>query len=186
MIWCFVRLKSLHFVVLVLLIFHQKKCMINDHTLLNLQGLTGIVISITTFSHTHWTVGSHTDALFKLIPRHLQMSRTQKNKATAHHLGLLKARLAKLRRELITPKGGSGGGAGDGQTLVFKYCMAKELKQDYCYFKAFTCPGNHHGDCVIWVPVSFSLSFRLWCSKNRGCPCWVCGVPFSGKVYPAE
>jgi ribosome-interacting GTPase 1 len=37
------------------------------------------------------------------------MARTQKNKATAGHLGLLKAKLAKLRRELITPKGGSGG-----------------------------------------------------------------------------
>jgi len=43
----------------------------------------------------------------------LQMARTQKNKATAHHLGLLKARLAKLRRELITPKGG-GGATGEG------------------------------------------------------------------------
>jgi ribosome-interacting GTPase 1 len=43
----------------------------------------------------------------------LQMARTQKNKATAGHLGLLKARLAKLRRELITPKGG-GGGTGEG------------------------------------------------------------------------
>jgi hypothetical protein len=41
------------------------------------------------------------------------MARTQKNKATAGHLGLLKARLAKFRRELITPKGG-GGGPGDG------------------------------------------------------------------------
>lgn len=41
------------------------------------------------------------------------MARTQKNKATAGHLGLLKARLAKLRRELITPKGG-GGGTGEG------------------------------------------------------------------------
>lgn len=44
------------------------------------------------------------------------MARTQKNKATAGHLGLLKARLAKLRRELITPKGG-GGGTGEGNTL---------------------------------------------------------------------
>ena len=41
------------------------------------------------------------------------MTRTQKNKATMGHLGLLKARLAKLRRELIEPKGG-GGGAGEG------------------------------------------------------------------------
>lgn len=40
------------------------------------------------------------------------MARTQRNKATAYHLGVLKARLAKLRRELITPKG--GGGAGEG------------------------------------------------------------------------
>lgn len=45
----------------------------------------------------------HDDFLF-------QMARTQKNKATSGHLGLLKAKLAKLRRELITPKGGGGGG----------------------------------------------------------------------------
>ncbi|KAK2169140.1 hypothetical protein LSH36_12g19019 [Paralvinella palmiformis] len=42
-----------------------------------------------------------------------EMARTQKNKATMGHLGLLKARLAKLKRELIEPKGG-GGGAGEG------------------------------------------------------------------------
>ena len=42
-----------------------------------------------------------------------EMARTQKNKATAHHLGILKAKLAKLRRELITPKT-SGGPAADG------------------------------------------------------------------------
>lgn len=43
-----------------------------------------------------------------------EMARTQRNKATMSHLGLLKARLAKLRRELIEPKGGGGGGAGEG------------------------------------------------------------------------
>uniref|UniRef100_A0A8C0BMF8 Developmentally-regulated GTP-binding protein 1 n=1 Tax=Buteo japonicus TaxID=224669 RepID=A0A8C0BMF8_9AVES len=48
------------------------------------------------------------------ISADVEMARTQKNKATAHHLGLLKARLAKLRRELITPKGGGGGGPGEG------------------------------------------------------------------------
>ncbi|XP_028400366.1 developmentally-regulated GTP-binding protein 1-like isoform X2 [Dendronephthya gigantea] len=43
-----------------------------------------------------------------------EMAKTQRNKATANHLGLLKARLAKLRRELITPKGSGGGPAGEG------------------------------------------------------------------------
>ena len=42
------------------------------------------------------------------------MARTQKNKATAYHLGLLKAKLAKYRRELLTPSGKGGGGAGEG------------------------------------------------------------------------
>eukprot|EP00010_Vexillifera_abyssalis_P004071 CAMPEP_0201553902 /NCGR_PEP_ID=MMETSP0173_2-20130828/35117_1 /ASSEMBLY_ACC=CAM_ASM_000268 /TAXON_ID=218659 /ORGANISM="Vexillifera sp., Strain DIVA3 564/2" /LENGTH=368 /DNA_ID=CAMNT_0047964937 /DNA_START=20 /DNA_END=1126 /DNA_ORIENTATION=+ len=42
-----------------------------------------------------------------------EMARTQKNKATNQHLGLLKAKLAKLRRDLLEPKGG-GGGAGEG------------------------------------------------------------------------
>ncbi|OSX69446.1 hypothetical protein BU14_1510s0003 [Porphyra umbilicalis] len=42
-----------------------------------------------------------------------EMAKTQKNKATANHLGLLKAKLAKLRRELIAPpKSGGGGGEG--------------------------------------------------------------------------
>ena len=36
------------------------------------------------------------------------MNKTQKNKATAKHIGLLKAQLAKLRRELIEPKSGGG------------------------------------------------------------------------------
>lgn len=43
-----------------------------------------------------------------------EMARTQKNKATAQHLGLLKAKLAKLKRELIAPPKGGGGAAGEG------------------------------------------------------------------------
>ncbi|KAG5648695.1 GTP-binding protein rbg1 [Asterophora parasitica] len=41
-----------------------------------------------------------------------EMNKTQKNKATSYHLGQLKAKLAKLRRELISPSTGSGGGGG--------------------------------------------------------------------------
>ncbi|KAI5847743.1 P-loop containing nucleoside triphosphate hydrolase protein [Morchella snyderi] len=42
-----------------------------------------------------------------------EMAKTQKNKATSFHLGQLKAKLAKLRKELVTPSSG-GGGAGVG------------------------------------------------------------------------
>ncbi|KAI0677434.1 developmentally regulated GTP binding protein 1 [Trametes maxima] len=43
-----------------------------------------------------------------------EMARTQKNKATSYHLGQLKAKLAKLRRDLLGPSGGGGGGGGVG------------------------------------------------------------------------
>ena len=49
--------------------------------------------------------------LEKIADIESEMARTQKNKATAGHLGMLKAKLAKLRRELITPK--SQGGASE-------------------------------------------------------------------------
>lgn len=42
------------------------------------------------------------------------MAKTQKNKATSFHLGQLKAKLAKLKRELLTPTTSGGGGAGAG------------------------------------------------------------------------
>jgi len=38
-----------------------------------------------------------------------EMARTQKNKATEHHLGLLKAKLSQLRKQLLEPAPGSGG-----------------------------------------------------------------------------
>ena len=44
------------------------------------------------------------------------MARTQKNKATSGHLGMLKAKLAKLRRDLLEPKGG-GGAKGEGWNM---------------------------------------------------------------------
>ncbi|XP_037662246.1 developmentally-regulated GTP-binding protein 1-like [Choloepus didactylus] len=50
--------------------------------------------------------------LAKIAETEAEMAQAQKNKATTHHLGLLKARLAELRQELITPKGGGGGGEG--------------------------------------------------------------------------
>ena len=44
-----------------------------------------------------------------------EMARTQKNKATNQHMGLLKAKIAKLKRQLVDgPAGGGGGGKGDG------------------------------------------------------------------------
>jgi len=52
--------------------------------------------------------------LQKIADIESEMARTQKNKATSAHLGLLKAKLAKLRREIIEPKSGGGGGKGEG------------------------------------------------------------------------
>jgi len=52
--------------------------------------------------------------LQKIAEIESEMARTQKNKATSHHLGTLKAKLAKLRRELIEPKGGGAAKPGEG------------------------------------------------------------------------
>lgn len=48
--------------------------------------------------------------LQKIAEIEAEMARTQKNKATNAHLGILKAKLAKLRREILAPKSKSGGG----------------------------------------------------------------------------
>ncbi|KAK3083773.1 hypothetical protein FSP39_002921 [Pinctada imbricata] len=80
------------------------------------------------------------------------MARTQKNKATSGHLGLLKARLAKLRRELIEPKGG-GGGSGEGFDVaktgdarigfVDKWCILSACV--LCPFQLLDLPGIIEG-----------------------------------------
>ena len=41
--------------------------------------------------------------LEKIKEIELEMTRTQKNKATEYHLGLLKAKLAKYRTQLLEP-----------------------------------------------------------------------------------
>ncbi|MCJ1285155.1 Ribosome-interacting GTPase 2 [Xylographa opegraphella] len=43
-----------------------------------------------------------------------EMKRTQKNKATEYHLGLLKGKLARLRAQLLEPAPGAGSGGGAG------------------------------------------------------------------------
>ncbi|KAJ9665049.1 Ribosome-interacting GTPase 2 [Coniosporium apollinis] len=43
-----------------------------------------------------------------------EMARTQKNKATEYHLGLLKGKLARLRAQLLEPAPGAGSGGGAG------------------------------------------------------------------------
>ena len=43
-----------------------------------------------------------------------EIGRTQKNKATMGHLCRLKAQIAKLKRELITPSGSGGNTKGEG------------------------------------------------------------------------
>ena len=44
----------------------------------------------------------------KLAELELEMARTQKNKATEGHLGILKSKIAKLRTELLEPAKGPG------------------------------------------------------------------------------
>ncbi len=43
-----------------------------------------------------------------------EMSKTQKNKATNAHLGMLKAKLAKLKSEILAPSKSGGGDMGNG------------------------------------------------------------------------
>eukprot|EP00485_Elphidium_margaritaceum_P017447 CAMPEP_0202730394 /NCGR_PEP_ID=MMETSP1385-20130828/186615_1 /ASSEMBLY_ACC=CAM_ASM_000861 /TAXON_ID=933848 /ORGANISM="Elphidium margaritaceum" /LENGTH=371 /DNA_ID=CAMNT_0049396667 /DNA_START=1313 /DNA_END=2428 /DNA_ORIENTATION=- len=50
----------------------------------------------------------------KIAEIEYEMARTQKNKATNQHLGLLKARISKLKRELISSGSKGSGGGGEG------------------------------------------------------------------------
>mmetsp|Transcript_9699 Transcript_9699/g.12749 ORF Transcript_9699/g.12749 Transcript_9699/m.12749 type:complete len:371 (+) Transcript_9699:14-1126(+) len=58
--------------------------------------------------------------LAKIAEIEAEYARTQKNKATNGHLGLLKAKIAKLRREMLTEGSSSGGGGGGGEGFDVK------------------------------------------------------------------
>ena len=85
-----------------------------------------------------------------------EMARTQKNKATAGHLGMLKAKLAKLRRELITPKS-QGGATEQG------FEVAKVLFYDL-------------------LANSRAIIFNCFSSLDWRCPCWICRVSVCWKI----
>jgi small GTP-binding protein len=62
-----------------------------------------------------------------------EMARTQKNKATMSHLGVLKAKLAKLKRELLGD-GGSKGGGGGGVIAGFDVARTGDARIGYVGF----------------------------------------------------
>ena len=53
-------------------------------------------------------------ALAKIAELEAESARTQKNKNTEFHLGLLKAKLARLKSEVVLGAKGPGGRPGDG------------------------------------------------------------------------
>ena len=59
-------------------------------------------------------VMSATEIMEKIAVIELEISRTQKNKATATHLGSLRSKIAKLQRELIESSASKGGPKGEG------------------------------------------------------------------------
>ena len=56
--------------------------------------------------------------LAKIAEIEAEMARTQKNKATEGHLGLLKSKLSKLKREVMEGPKSSGGGQEGKQRVV--------------------------------------------------------------------
>jgi len=58
----------------------------------------------------HGSMGGGGSILERIKNIELEMSRTQKNKATASHLGSLKAKLCQLQRQLLEPDKAGGGG----------------------------------------------------------------------------
>jgi len=64
--------------------------------------------------------------LEKIAEIEKEMSRTQKNKATEYHIGLLKAKLARYRSILLEPTSKSGG-KGEGFDVMKVYFICIEI-----------------------------------------------------------
>lgn len=108
-------------------------------------------------------------ALERIRDIEIEMERTQKNKATEYHLGLLKARLAKLRSELLEPpkKGPKGEGfevikhgharvamigfPSVGKSTMLNYFTKTESEVNERDFTTLTCiPGMiYYNNCKI-------------------------------------
>ena len=101
------------------------------------------------------------------------MARTQKNKATAYHLGLLKAKLAKLRREILDPKG---------ENKPTNWSLA-DVAVSFRFLS------------IMCATFFFPFTFRFWrwqnwwwfrCHKSWRCSCWSDWFPFCGQIDTLE
>ena len=70
-----------------------------------------------------------------------EMARTQKNKATNYHLGTLKAKLAKLRNDLLIEQGGGGGGGRE-------FVVISDLEFNVCAPQCFMLDHTKLGFCA--------------------------------------
>lgn len=64
-----------------------------------------------------------------------ELSRTQKNKATEYHIGLLKAKLAKYRYELLEPTSKGGSSKGEGFDVMKSGDARVALVHCCCFFQ---------------------------------------------------
>lgn len=85
-----------------------------------------------------------------------EMARTQKNKATNYHLGTLKAKLAKLRSELVNGPGGKSAGTKNAER-GFDVSKSGDTRVGLGKFVVFKKEGCDDGwDCIaLW-------GFRWW------------------------
>lgn len=82
----------------------------------------------------------------------LELTRTQKNKATTTHIGLLKGQLARLRTQLLTPSSGSGDAGGHAGFAVAK---SGDGRVALIGFPSVSLSVNHGSACIKFLFVCF-------------------------------